>query len=75
MSKLTINLGSWPIFITILLCILKLTGVISISWWWCFCMFWLPFAFIFALIGFCVLALLLIVIFALISELINILKE
>ena len=75
MSKLTINLGGLPILITILLCVLKLTGVISISWWWCFCMFWLPFALMFALIGFCVLALLLIVIFALISELINILKE
>ena len=75
MSKLTINLGGWPIFITILLCVLKLTGVLTISWWWCFCMFWLPFAIIFALIGFCVLALLLVVIFALISELINILKE
>ena len=33
MSKLTINIGSWPIFITALLCVLKLTGVISISWW------------------------------------------
>lgn len=75
MSKLTINLGGWPVFITILLCILKLTGILTISWWWCFCMFWLPFAILFALMGFCVLILLVVVIFALISELINILKE
>lgn len=50
-DKITINLGGWPLFITALLCILKLTGVISISWWWCFCLFWLPFAILLILIG------------------------
>ena len=52
MSKeVSVNVGGWPLLITALLCILKLTGVISISWWWCFCLFWLPFAIIFGIIG------------------------
>ena len=75
MSKVSINYGGGTIIFTALLCLCKVAGILNISWWWCFCMFWLPFALMFALIGFCVLALLLIVIFALISELINILKE
>jgi hypothetical protein len=49
-DKITLNLGGWPLFITVLLCILKLTGVISISWWWCFCLLWLPFLIIIALV-------------------------
>lgn len=51
MSKLTINLGGWPLLLTALLCILKLTGILTISWWWCFCLFWLPFAIVLALLG------------------------
>lgn len=42
MKKVAIHLSSWPLFITILLCVLKCIGIISISWWWCFCAYWLP---------------------------------
>lgn len=49
-NKITLNLGGWPLFITMLLCILKIAGIISISWWWCFCLFWLPFAIILVLV-------------------------
>ena len=71
MSKVNINYGGGTIILTALLCTLKLTGVINISWWWCFCLFWLPFALLFAFIAGIVA---LIVIFLLISwfiELIN----
>ena len=51
MSKVSINYGSGTIIITALLCILKLIGVLSISWWWCFCLIWLPFAIVFGIIG------------------------
>ena len=44
MSKVNINYGGGTIILTALLCMLKLTGVLSISWWWCFCLIWLPFA-------------------------------
>jgi len=50
-DKITLNLGGWPLFITVLLCILKVAGVINISWWWCFCLFWLPFAILVAIIS------------------------
>lgn len=50
-DKISINIGGWPLLITALLCILKLTGVISISWWWCFCLIWLPFAILFGVLG------------------------
>lgn len=50
-DKITLNLGGWPLFITALLCILKLTGIISISWWWCFCLLWLPIAILFIFLG------------------------
>lgn len=42
--KFSINIGGWQIGVTILLCILKLTEIIDISWWWCFCPVWIPFA-------------------------------
>ena len=42
--KFSINIGGWQIGVTILLCILKLTEIINISWWWCFCPVWIPFA-------------------------------
>lgn len=71
-DKISINIGGWPLLITALLCILKLTGVISISWWWCFCLFWLPFAIVFGIIGlFVVIA----VPFLIIALLIEILKN
>lgn len=50
-KNISINVGGWPLFITALLCILKITGVITISWWWCFCLFWLPFAIVFGVLG------------------------
>lgn len=50
-NKTTLNLGRWPLLITALLCILKLTEIISISWWWCFCLFWLPFAILIGFLG------------------------
>ena len=51
MSKVNINYGSGTIIFTALLCILKLTGVLSIPWWWCFCLIWLPFAILFVILG------------------------
>lgn len=50
--RITIKFGSTQLILTALLCILKLTGVLSISWWWCFCLIWLPFA---LFIGVCLL--------------------
>ena len=50
-SKITLNISGWPLLVTVLLCILKLTGIINISWWWCFCLFWLPFAILFGVLG------------------------
>lgn len=67
-DKITVNLGGWPLFITALLCILKLTGVISISWWWCFCLFWLPFAILLILIGTVFVVSVIVVIVSLIIE-------
>lgn len=46
-----INYGGGTIILTALLCILKLTGVLSIPWEWCFCLFWLPFVILFAILG------------------------
>lgn len=46
-----INYGGGTIILTALLCILKLTGVLSIPWGWCFCLFWLPFVILFAILG------------------------
>lgn len=50
-DKITLNIGGWPLVVTVLLCLLKLIGIINISWWWCFCLFWLPFAILFGIIG------------------------
>ena len=47
--KLNITVNHGIILITIILCILKAVGIISISWWWCFCLIWIPFAIIFTL--------------------------
>ena len=46
-----ITYGSSAFIITALLCILKAAGILTISWWWCFCLFWLPFAIVFGIIG------------------------
>ena len=46
-----ITYGSSAFIITALLCVLKVAGILTISWWWCFCLFWLPFAALFAIIG------------------------
>ena len=52
MSKnITISFGQWPLIITMLLCLCKVTGVLNISWWWCCCPIWLPFAIVFGIIG------------------------
>lgn len=74
-DKVSVNIGGWPLLITALLCILKVTGVINISWWWCFCLFWLPFAILFALLGFFIIIFIIVVLCGLIIELIKILKE
>ena len=47
--KLNVNVNCSIILLTIILCILKVAGIISISWWWCFGLIWIPFAVIFAL--------------------------
>ena len=64
MSKLTINLGGWPLLLTALLCVLKLTGILTISWWWCFCLLWLPFA---ILLGACIIILIFMIVIVLIK--------
>lgn len=46
-----ITYGGGTVILTALLCILKLTGVLSIPWGWCFCLFWLPFVILFAILG------------------------
>ena len=46
-----ITYGGDTVILTALLCILKLTGVLSIPWGWCFCLFWLPFVILFAILG------------------------
>jgi hypothetical protein len=51
MSKISINYGGGTIILTALLCVLKLTGVLSIPWGWCFCLIWLPFVILFAILG------------------------
>ena len=72
MSKVNINYGGGTIILTALLCILKLTGVLNISWWWCFCLLWLPFAILFAILG---LLVAITVPFLIIAALIEILKN
>ena len=66
-----IEIGSVFIIITILLCILKVLNIISISWWWCFCLIWLPFAILFGLIGLFVAIAVPFLIIALIIEILN----
>lgn len=66
---------TWLLIITLLLCTLKLTGVISISWWWCLCLIWLPIALIFAIIGIFLAILIGVMIFELIVELIDAFKR
>lgn len=45
-----ITISSVTIFITVLICILKLIGILNISWFWCFSLVWLPFAILLVLI-------------------------
>ena len=72
MSKsVNINFGGGTILLTALLCILKITGVITISWWWCFCLIWLPFAILFAILGLIVAVAVPFLIIALIIEILN----
>ena len=51
MSNIKINISGGTVLITALLCILKLTGILTVSWWWCFCLFWLPFAILIGFLG------------------------
>lgn len=70
-DRISINIGGWPLLITALLCVLKLTGVINISWWWCFCLFWLPFVILFAIATVFLIALFVIIIISIIQEFIR----
>lgn len=70
-GKIDIKFGGWSLVLTALLCILKLTGVISISWWWCFCLIWLPFA---LLLGIIALIVILAFMYALASVILDLLK-
>lgn len=63
------------VIITLLLCIFKLTGVISISWWWCLCLIWLPVALIFAILSIFFIILIVVIIIGLIVELIDVFKR
>lgn len=71
-DKITLNIGGWPLVVTVLLCLLKLIGIINISWWWCFCLFWLPFAILFGIIG---LLILIIIPYVIIGIIINTFTE
>jgi hypothetical protein len=42
--KININLGGITIILTALLCILKVVGILKMSWLWCFSLFWIPVA-------------------------------
>ena len=68
MSKVSINYGGGTIIFTALLCLCKVTGVLNISWLWCFCLFWLPFAILFVLLGLVVILIVPFLIWFLISE-------
>ena len=72
MSNVKINISGGTVLITALLCILKLTGILTISWWWCFCLFWLPLAVLFIFLG---MAIVFIVLFLFIACIIEICKE
>jgi hypothetical protein len=74
-DKVSVSIGGWPLLITVILCILKIINIINISWWWCFCLIWMPFAILFALIGFFIIIFVIVLLCALIIELIKILKE
>ena len=68
MSKISINYGGGTIIFTALLCLCKVAGILNISWWWCFCLFWLPFAILFTLLGLVVVLMIPFFIWFLISE-------
>ena len=68
MSKVSINYGSGTIIFTALLCLCKVAGILNISWWWCFCLLWIPLA---IMLGIC----LLVVLFAVVAGLIIIIKN
>lgn len=64
MNNIKVTFGSSTILITALLCILKVTGIVNISWWWCFCLIWLPFVILFVLLfAFALIALIFYIIF------------
>lgn len=46
-----ITVSSATLLITALLCVLKVTGILNISWLWCFCLVWLPFAILIGIMG------------------------
>lgn len=48
--KIKINLGGITIILTTLLCILKVVGILKISWLWCFSLFWIPIALLIAIL-------------------------
>lgn len=70
-DKVSIKFGSATVLITALLCILKVTGYLNISWLWCFCLLWLPFALVFGVIGLILVCAIIYIIVTLITELIN----
>lgn len=37
-----IKIGWSAVIVTLLLCILKVGGLLSIPWIWCFCILWFP---------------------------------
>lgn len=74
MIESKINFPWLSIIITLLLCTLKLTGVISISWWLCLCLIWLPVVLIFTIIGILFVMLIAVIIVGLIKELIEAFK-
>lgn len=71
-GRITISFGSAQLILTALLCILKLTEILSISWWWCFCLIWLPFALFF---GVCLLLIVCAFIYAIGAVIIDLLKN
>lgn len=68
-DKVSIKFGSATVLITALLCILKVTGYLSISWLWCFCLLWLPFALVLGVIGLILVCAIIYAIVILVTEL------
>ena len=63
-TKVEISCSGFPLIATIVLAILKVTGIINVTWWWVFCPLWIPAAIVFAAV---LVIFILVLIYAIIS--------